>query len=174
MSFAFNLSVTSGVNDLARFAFRASVGYSLRKHFFSFHSNCLNCSAVLCFFPHPCEYIFRTTSGKAKDSMRHHVIGTIPFPASGQLSWWHLFLHSFDSHLLSQVLGGQQQTEQMWPLPSRAAVPIREQDSEQQNKMPPLRLFRLQARLKPGRGGEGGTFIEGNQGRLLGAGGPSD
>ena len=106
--------------------------------------------------------------------MRHHVIGTIPFPASGQLSWWHLFLHSFDSHLLSRVLGGQQQTEQMWPLPSRAAVPIREQDSEQQNKMPPLRLFRLQARLKPGRGGEGGPFIEGKQGRLLGAGGPSD
>ena len=106
--------------------------------------------------------------------MRYHVIGTIPFPASGQLSWRHLFLHSFDSHLLSRVLGGQQQTEQMWPLPSRAAVPIREQDSEQQNKMPPLRQFWLQARVKPERGGEGGTFIEGNQGRFLGAGGPSD
>ena len=110
--------------------------------------------------------------------MRHHVIGTIPFPESDQLSWWHLFIHSLDSRLLTQVLGGQQQAEQVWPLPSRAAVPLREQGSEQQDKMPSLRLSRLQTRVQPGRGGgegsRGGSFIEGNQGRLLGGGGLSD
>lgn len=115
---------------------------------------------------------------QSEDSMRHHVIGTIPFPESDQLSWWHLFIHSFDSHLLSRVLGEQQQADQVWPLRSRAAVPLREQDSEQQNKTPSLRLSRLQTRVKPGRGGgegrRGGSFIEGNQGRLLGGGGLSD